>query len=525
LISVDSISVIFGHFELLSNISFLVNPKERIGLTGRNGSGKTTLLKIINGSVKPSSGRVVIPSGVTTGYLPQQIRVSDSTTIFNETLKSFSHLEDIRNEVDSITGELAKRSDFETPSYIEKCDSLALLEEQFRLNGGDIYIAETEQALTGLGFDRRDFRRGTSELSGGWRMRIELAKILLKKPDLLLLDEPTNHLDIESIQWFEYFLKKYHGSIILVSHDRAFLDNVTGRTIELSLSRAYDYKASYSTYLELRRERRDQHLAAFRNQQKVIEDTERFIERFRYKNTKAVQVQSRIKKLENIRRDFVANVSHEIKTPITAIKGFVETLRDGEVSSIEDRERFLGIVSNHVNRLEAIINDLLRLSSIEKDTENGGIEFGDEKISDILKTAIQICRLNAENKGIGITLDCDEKIIANVNAPLLEQAVVNLLDNAIKYSENDKKVKVNGFIKDNNVIIEVVDEGKGLEKEHFPRLFERFYRVDKARSRKLGGTGLGLAIVKHITQAHNGKVSVESIPGKGSIFTIKIPIE
>jgi two-component system phosphate regulon sensor histidine kinase PhoR len=234
---------------------------------------------------------------------------------------------------------------------------------------------------------------------------------------------------------------------------------------------------------------------------------------------------SRIKKLENIRRDFVANVSHEIKTPITAIKGFVETLRDGDVSSENDRERFLGIVTNHVNRLEAIINDLLKLSRIEKDTETDGIEFSNEKVMDVLETAIQICRPGAMEKGITISLNCDEGLTARINSPLLEQAVMNLLDNAIKYSENNKKVNVSGFVKEEGLVIEVSDEGKGIEKEHLPRLFERFYRVDKARSRKLGGTGLGLAIVKHITQAHGGTVSVESTPGEGTVFTIKLPIK
>ena len=229
---------------------------------------------------------------------------------------------------------------------------------------------------------------------------------------------------------------------------------------------------------------------------------------------------TRLKKLENIRRDFVANVSHEIKTPITAIKGFVETLRDGDVTNEEERQRFLGIVTNHVNRLEAIINDLLKLSRIEKDAESDGIDFDNGKIIDVLKTAIEICQPNAEAKDIKVELDCDEFIEAKINSSLLEQAVVNLLDNAIKYSDNGKHVLVNGLTNDNMVEIEVVDEGKGIEKEHLPRLFERFYRVDKARSRKLGGTGLGLAIVKHITQTHSGTISVESTPGKGSTFKL-----
>ena len=232
---------------------------------------------------------------------------------------------------------------------------------------------------------------------------------------------------------------------------------------------------------------------------------------------------TRLKKLENVRRDFVANVSHEIKTPITAIRGFVEILRDGDVTNKEDRQRFLGIVSNHVNRLEAIINDLLKLSRIEKDSESDGIEISNGKIIDVLKAAIEICKPNADAKDITIHLECDEQIETKINSTLLEQAVVNLLDNAIKYSDNGESISIKGVMDENKVEIDVADEGKGIEKEHLPRLFERFYRVDKARSRKLGGTGLGLAIVKHITQAHSGSISVESTPGKGSIFKIILP--
>lgn len=233
---------------------------------------------------------------------------------------------------------------------------------------------------------------------------------------------------------------------------------------------------------------------------------------------------TRLKRLENIRRDFVANVSHEIKTPITAIKGFVETLKDVGGASEEDRNRFLNIISKHVNRLEAIIDDLLKLSRIEKDAEaEEGIRIDKENIYNIVETAIQVCHPNAEAKGIIIDLICDRGLSAKVNAPLLEQAVVNLLDNAIKYSDSSTRVSVKAFINNKTIHLEVSDQGRGIEKEHLPRLFERFYRVDKARSRQQGGTGLGLAIVKHITQAHGGSVSVESTPGKGSLFTIRIP--
>lgn len=232
---------------------------------------------------------------------------------------------------------------------------------------------------------------------------------------------------------------------------------------------------------------------------------------------------TRLKKLENIRTEFVANVSHEIKTPITAIKGFVETLNDGTVKEEADSKRFLGIIANHVSRLEAIIDDLLKLSRIEKEAEAEGIQLRNEEIKSVIETAVQVCEPSAELKGIKIGLDCDEALIARINSPLLEQAVVNLIDNAIKYSDDNSLINIRGFKDDHGVTIEVTDHGRGIEEEHIPRLFERFYRVDKARSRKLGGTGLGLAIVKHITQAHGGKVSVKSSPGKGSAFSIQLP--
>lgn len=302
MISVDGINVHFGNFELFSDISFLVNPRDRIGLTGKNGAGKTTLLRIISGLQPPSSGRVTVPSGVTLGYLPQHMKVTDNTSVLNETLKAFKEITDIEHEINDITKQLAGRDDHESPSYLSICDRLTDLQEHFNIKGGNNYLADAEQALLGLGFGRDEFDRPTRELSGGWRMRIELAKILLLKPSVVLLDEPTNHLDIESIEWLEAFLVNYPGAIMLVSHDRAFLDNITTRTLEISVGRIHDYKVSYSQYVELRRERREQQMAAYRNQQKMIGDTEQFIERFRYKSTKAVQVQSRIKQLDKLER-------------------------------------------------------------------------------------------------------------------------------------------------------------------------------------------------------------------------------
>ncbi len=302
MVSVQNISVSFGSFDLLTDISFLINEQDRIGLAGKNGAGKSTLLKIIAGLQAPASGTVDMSRDVTMGYLPQQMRVDDTTTVLNETVTAFSELIGLSEEMEFCSAEIMRREDFESAEYLKLCDHLTVVEERYRMLGGANYMAEAEQTLFGLGFERKDFDRPTRELSGGWRMRVELAKILLKKPSLLLLDEPTNHLDIESIQWLESFLAGYYGAVLMVSHDRAFLDNVTKRTIEISLGKIYDYKASWSKYLVLRAERREQQIAAYRNQQKMIEETEKFIGRFRYQATKAVQVQSKIKQLDKVER-------------------------------------------------------------------------------------------------------------------------------------------------------------------------------------------------------------------------------
>lgn len=302
MLSVQNLTVSFGSLDLLNDISFLVNEQDRIGLTGKNGAGKTTLLKVIAGILSPTKGRVDRPKELTIGYLPQQMSVSDSTTVMNETLTAFSGLISLSEEIERCSAEIARRKDYHSREYLELCDRLSETEEKYRILGGGNYLADTELTLAGLGFERKDFTRPTRELSGGWRMRIELAKLILRKPSLILLDEPTNHLDIESIQWLETFLSGYPGAVMLVSHDRAFLDNVTNRTLEISLGKIYDYKVPWSEYVILREERRTQQIASFRNQQKMIEDTERFIERFRYKATKAIQVQSKIKQLDKLER-------------------------------------------------------------------------------------------------------------------------------------------------------------------------------------------------------------------------------
>ncbi len=300
MISVENLSVQFGGRYIFREVSFLVNPKDRVGLVGKNGAGKTTLLRIFTGLQKPDSGVVVVPENVTLGYLPQQMSVTDKRTVYEEAVTAFDEITSLEKEIEKLGHEITHRTDYESKEYLNLIDRLAEKNEHYEILGAGNIEAKTEQTLLGLGFETRDFNRPTREFSGGWRMRIELAKILLRSPDVLLLDEPTNHLDIESIQWLEEFLMNYPGSVVLISHDRAFLDNVTKRTIEISLGKIYDYKVSYSKYVILRKERREQQMAAYKNQQKVIEDTRDFIERFRYKATKAVQVQSRIKQLEKM---------------------------------------------------------------------------------------------------------------------------------------------------------------------------------------------------------------------------------
>ena len=300
--SVESLTVEFGGFTLFDNISFVVDKKDRIALVGRNGAGKTTMLKIFAGMMSPTKGRVSMPKNVTIGYLPQQMNLTDERTVLEEASLSFDHIRKMEEEIEFLNSELAERTDYESDEYHKIIDKVSTLNEQLLIEGASNFQAEVERTLLGLGFSRSDFNRPTNEFSGGWRMRIELAKLLLRKPDILLLDEPTNHLDIESIQWLENFLSTRANAVILVSHDRAFIDNVTQRTIEISLGKIYDYRVNYSKYVVLRKERREQQMRAYENQQKQIEDTEAFIERFRYKATKSVQVQSRIKQLGKIDR-------------------------------------------------------------------------------------------------------------------------------------------------------------------------------------------------------------------------------
>ncbi len=310
MISINSLSVEFSAKALFDNINYVINPRDKIALVGKNGAGKSTMLKIIAGLQRPSSGSVSVPADVTIAYLPQQMEIEDSLTVLEEVRKAFSHIDRMHAELDRLTSELAERTDYESEEYHHLIDRVTTLTEQISIAATDNCEAEMEKTLIGLGFERSDFNRPTSEFSGGWRMRIELAKLLLRRPDVLLLDEPTNHLDIESIQWLENFLATKAKAVVLVSHDRAFIDNVTNRTIEISLGKIYDYSVNYSKFVELRRERIEQQMRAYRNQQKQIADTEEFIERFRYKATKAVQVQSRMKQLAKIERIEVDEVDN-----------------------------------------------------------------------------------------------------------------------------------------------------------------------------------------------------------------------
>ncbi len=332
MISIEGLSVAFGGNTLFDNITYVINKKDRIALVGKNGAGKSTMLKIIAGLQAPTSGSVNMPKDLTVGYLPQQMNLSDTRTVMEEAEQAFSHIFELQSRIERMNTELSERTDYESEYYQELIERVSNANEQLALIGASKDQAELEKTLIGLGFTREDFGRDTSEFSGGWRMRIELAKLLLQRPDVLLLDEPTNHLDIESIQWLESFLSTRANAVVLVSHDRAFIDNVTTRTIEISLGRIYDYQVNYSRYVVLRQERLEQQMRAYENQQKQIQDTEAFIERFRYKATKSVQVQSRIKqlaKLERVEVDEVDTSRLNLKFPPAPRSGDYPIIAEG----------------------------------------------------------------------------------------------------------------------------------------------------------------------------------------------------
>ena len=343
MISINNLSVEFSAKSLFDNINYVINPKDRIALVGKNGAGKSTMLKIIAGLQKPTSGSVAVPSDITVGYLPQQMILSDTLTVAEEARKAFSHIDEMQGRLDKMNDELSNRTDYESEEYQQLIERMSDLSEQLAMQASDNCEAELEKTLVGLGFSRDDFNRPTSEFSGGWRMRIELAKLLLTRPDVLLLDEPTNHLDIESIQWLENFLMTKAKAVVLVSHDRAFIDNVTNRTIEINLGKIYDYAVNYSKFVVLRQERIEQQMRAYQNQQKQIQDTEDFIERFRYKATKAVQVQSRMKQLAKIERievDELDNSHLSLRFPPAPRSGDYPIIADNVGKAYDDHQVF-----------------------------------------------------------------------------------------------------------------------------------------------------------------------------------------
>lgn len=343
MISIDGLTVEFGVKPLFKDVSFVINERDRIALVGKNGAGKSTMLKILCGLQKPTSGAVSVPNDLTIGYLPQVMKLSDDTTVKEETRKAFADKTKMEEKIKKMEQEMAERTDYESDSYAELVERFTTEHERYMMMGGENYEAEIERTLTGLGFTRDDFDRPTREFSGGWRMRIELAKILLRRPDVLLLDEPTNHLDIESIQWLEQFLAQSAKAVVLVSHDRAFVNNVTNRTLEITCGHVEDYRVKYDEYLVLRKERREQQLRAYENQQKEIADTKAFIERFRYQATKAVQVQQRIRQLEKIvpiEVDEVDNSAMRLKFP--------PCLRSGDYPIIAE-----GLGKTYPNRLHS----------------------------------------------------------------------------------------------------------------------------------------------------------------------------
>ena len=347
MISVENLEVEFGATPLFQGVSYVINDKDRIALVGKNGAGKSTMLKIIAGLQQPTEGTVAVPKDTTIGYLPQVMILTDERTVMEEATLAFEHIREMQENLDRLNKELAERTDYESEDYMALVDRFTHENDRFQMMGGMNYQAEIERTLTGLGFNREDFNRPTKEFSGGWRMRIELAKLLLSRPDVLLLDEPTNHLDIESIQWLENFLSTRASAVVLVSHDRAFINNVTNRTLEISCGRVYDYKVKYDEYVRLRAERREQQLRAYENQQKEIADIKDFIERFRYKPTKAVQVQSRIKQLEKmipIEVDEVDNSSLHLKFPPSMRSGDYPVICEGVEKAYGDH-----VVFHHVN--------------------------------------------------------------------------------------------------------------------------------------------------------------------------------
>ena len=346
MISVEGLTVEFGGFTLFDDVSFVVNKKDRIALVGKNGAGKSTMLKIFAGLQSPTSGTVSVPKETTIGYLPQQMKLADTQTVREEAEQAFEHIHEMKKEIERLNQQLAERTDYETESYQNLIDRVTHLTEHFQMMGGNNYHAELERTLIGLGFSREDFDRPTSEFSGGWRMRIELAKMLLQNPDVLLLDEPTNHLDIESIGWLEDFLIQSGKAVVVISHDRKFVDNITTRTIEVTMGRIYDYKVNYSEYLRLRAERREQQMKQYEEQQKMIQETKDFIERFKGTYSKTFQVQSRVKmleKLELVEVDEEDTSALRLKFPPSPRSGQYPVIMDGVGKAFGEKRIFANV--------------------------------------------------------------------------------------------------------------------------------------------------------------------------------------
>ncbi|MGL4851617.1 MAG: ABC-F family ATP-binding cassette domain-containing protein [Phocaeicola sp.] len=346
MVSVENLKVEFGVTPLFEDVSYVINKRDRIALVGKNGAGKSTMLKILAGMQLPTEGRVSLPRDVSVGYLPQVMILSDNRTVIEEAELAFEHIADMQAQLERLSQEMADRTDYESDAYHALIEKFTHENERFLLMGGTNYKAEIERTLVGLGFKREDFNRSTSEFSGGWRMRIELAKLLLQRPDVLLLDEPTNHLDIESIQWLENFLKVNAGAVVLVSHDRAFINQVTNRTIEISCAHIYDYKVPYDEFVVLRKERREQQMRAYENQQKQIQETEDFIERFRYKSSKAIQVQSRVKQLEKIVQieiDDEDRSSLSLRFPPATRSGSYPVICEGVAKNYDEQQVFSNV--------------------------------------------------------------------------------------------------------------------------------------------------------------------------------------
>ena len=428
MLSIDNLKVEFSATPLFTDVSFVVNPKDRIALVGKNGAGKSTMLKIIAGQQQPTGGCVSRQKGVTVGYLPQVMVLSDMRTVMEEAETAFAHISDMQAKLERMNAQLAERTDYESEEYMALVEEFTHENERFLMMGGQNYKAELERTLIGLGFRREDFDRPTSEFSGGWRMRIELAKILLQKPDVLLLDEPTNHLDIGSIQWLEGFLATKANAVMLVSHDRAFINNVTNRTIEISCGRITDYKVKYDDFVRLREERREQQLRAYENQQKEIAEIKDFIERFRYKPTKSNQVQSRIKQLEKI----VPIEIDEVDTSMLRLK-FPPCLRSGDYPVICDEVAKNYGAHNVFNRVNLTIKRGEKVAFVGNNGEG--------------KSTLIKCIMNE------IEHDGELKIGHNVQIGYFAQNQAQLLDDNItvfdtidKVAKGDMRLKIRDLL-------------------------------------------------------------------------------